>query len=295
MTKIALIDVGSNSIRMAIYQIQNQQIIAEGQRYREFVQLAKGMTSDGCINDANFDAGVQALKQFRQVIDQNQVDQVIATATEAIRRANNQKAFLAAVQAQAQIKIQVLSGYQEAYFDSLAIQKAFPTDDFLFLDMGGGSFELGAVINQRLVKADSWSYGAVTLYDLLRQPDCLSRHQQQQLQKLLQPCWSEFKGLTASKLVVIGGVHQVLFEVMQLKANCWQPAQTITRWVERVQHNNLAANSALANMEFVRAPFMPAGLMPLREILTQFAIQQVSFCSYALRDGILADLLKNKM
>lgn len=294
MLKLALIDIGSNSIRMAIYQIKNQQVSQEIQRYREFVQLAKEMTNDGCINDANFKAGVATLKQFRQILDQNHITKIIATATEAIRQAKNQAAFLQAVKQQAQIDIQVLSGYQEAYFDSLAIQKAIDEPNFLFLDMGGGSFELGTVLNHQLAQAHSWPYGAVKLYDRLGQPDCLTVLQQQQLQSLLEPCLQKCQSAHLQQLVVIGGVHRALFEVMQLPANQWQPASVILRWIKRIQHNNLAANSALTNMEFARAPFMPVGLMPLKAIIQKFNIQQINFCSFALRDGILVDFLQQK-
>ncbi|UQS84056.1 Ppx/GppA phosphatase family protein [Bombilactobacillus thymidiniphilus] len=293
MTKLALIDIGSNSIRMAIYQIEQQQV-KEFQRYREFVQLAKNMTTDGCINADNFQAGIAVLVRFRTIIQQMNVTNLKAIATEAVRQAKNQRDFLVAAQNKAAIKINVLTGQQEAYYDYLAIKKVVSKRDFLFLDTGGGSFELCVVHNRQLKQAGCWPYGAVKLYDKLSQPNCLSRQAKSELTNLLRHCWHEINGSNISDLVVIGGVHRSLFEVMQLPFNTWQESLPILRWIERIQHNNLAANSALSNMEFSRAPFMPVGLMPLKNIIEHFAIQRVLFCPYALRDGVLAEFMHQR-
>ena len=291
MAKLALIDIGSNSIRMVLYQIDNQYQAQEITRYRHFVQLAKDMTAAGAINQLNFAAGIQTLQQFHQIIIEQQVTKVIATATEAIRKASNQSEFLQAAQVQAQIKIQVLTGQQEAYYDALAIQTHLNLSDFLFLDTGGGSFEWGWRSSQGL-KAASWPYGAVKLYDELHKPQQLSLTLIEQLQQYLFKYMRKIQPSDRLNLVVIGGVHNTLFTVMQQAADQWLPVEQVDSWVKLIEHNSLTQNLKLENMEMQRAPFMAVGLLPLSTVLNYFSIAQVCFSKVGLRNGILWEYLQ---
>ena len=291
MAKLALIDIGSNSIRMVLYQIDNQYQAQEITRYRHFVQLAKDMTAAGAINKPNFAAGIQTLQQFHQIIVEQQVTKVIATATEAIRKASNQSEFLRAAQVQAQIKIQVLTGQQEAYYDALAIQTHLNLTNFLFLDTGGGSFEWGWRSSQGL-RAASWPYGAVKLYDELHKPQQLSLTLIDQLQQYLFKYMRKIQPSDRLNLVVIGGVHNTLFTVMQQAADQWLPVEQVGSWVKLIEHNSLTQNLKLENMEMQRAPFMAAGLLPLSTVLNYFSIAQVCFSKVGLRNGILWEYLQ---
>lgn len=291
MAKLALIDIGSNSIRMVLYQIDNQYQAQEITRYRHFVQLAKDMTAAGAINQLNFAAGIQTLQQFHQIIIEQQVTKVIATATEAIRKASNQSEFLQAAQVQAQIKIQVLTGQQEAYYDALAIQTHLNLSDFLFLDTGGGSFEWGWR-SSRGLKAASWPYGAVKLYDELHKPQQLSLTLIEQLQQYLFKYMRKIQPSDRLNLVVIGGVHNTLFTVMQQATDHWLPVEQVDSWVKLIEHNSLTQNLKLENMEMQRAPFMAVGLLPLSTVLNYFSIAQVCFSKVGLRNGILWEYLQ---
>ncbi|WP_181189532.1 Ppx/GppA phosphatase family protein [Bombilactobacillus bombi] len=292
MTKVALIDIGSNSIRMVLYQIDAQRQYHELERYRHFVQLAKDMTAAGEINTANFQSGIAALRQFQQIINQQQVDQVIATATEAIRQAKNKQDFIQAAWQQAQIKIRVLSGKQEAAYDALAIQTDLQLQNFLFLDTGGGSFEMGAVGQQELLQAGSWPFGAVKLYDSLHAPTQLSSTQIKKVQQHLQQGLQQINSHNMRRLVVIGGVHRTLFTIMDQPAAHWLSAAKVNSWVQLIQQNSLAQNLTLEHMETQRAPFMPAGLLPLKTIIDYFAVQQICFSKAGLRNGILQEYLE---
>ena len=291
MAKLALIDIGSNSIRMVLYQIDNQYQAQEITRYRHFVQLAKDMTAAGAINQLNFAAGIQTLQQFHQIIIEQQVTKVIATATEAIRKASNQSEFLQAAQVQAQINIQVLTGQQEAYYDSLAIQTHLNLSDFLFLDTGGGSFEWGWR-SSRGLKAASWPYGAVKLYDELHKPQQLSLTLIEQLQQYLFKYMRKIQPSDRLNLVVIGGVHNTLFTVMQQATDHWLPVEQVDSWVKLIEHNSLTQNLKLENMEMQRAPFMAVGLLPLSTVLNYFSIAQICFSKVGLRNGILWEYLQ---
>lgn len=291
MAKLALIDIGSNSIRMVLYQIDNQYQAQEITRYRHFVQLAKDMTTAGAINQLNFAAGIQTLQQFHQIIIEQRVTKVIATATEAIRKASNQSEFLQAAQVQAQIKIQVLTGQQEAYYDALAIQTHLNLSDFLFLDTGGGSFEWGWR-SSRGLKAASWPYGAVKLYDELHKPQQLSLTLIEQLQQYLFKYMRKIQPSDRLNLVVIGGVHNTLFTVMQQATDHWLPVEQVDSWVKLIEHNSLTQNLKLENMEMQRAPFMAVGLLPLSTVLNYFSIAQVCFSKVGLRNGILWEYLQ---
>lgn len=292
MSKLALIDIGSNSIRMVLYQINVKQQVKELKRYRHFVQLAKDMTATGAINQDNFTAGIQVLKNFQQIIMEQKVDRVIATATEAIRQASNQKDFIQAAKQQAQIAIIVLTGQQEAEYDAIAIKTDLHLTDFLFLDTGGGSFEMGVVQQQKLTQADSWPYGAVKLYDYLNNPQQLTIAQIKNVQQLLQQKLQKINSQNIRRLVVIGGVHRALFTIMDQPDSHWLAHDKVESWVQLLQQNSLQQNLTLERIEAQRAPFIPAGLLPLKTVMEYFNVKQVCFSKAGLRNGILQEYLE---
>lgn len=292
MQKIALIDIGSNSIRMALYQIDDQYQVQEIQRYREFVQLAKNRTANGAINSANFQAGIQALCKFQTIIKSHQIQQVVATATEAVRKASNQSAFIQTAQQVADIKITVLTGQQEAYYDFLAVQQSCLQADFLFLDTGGGSFELGVVQQRQLQQTGSWPWGAVNLFDLLQQPQQLNAAQQSQIRRLILTSLQSISHKTISHLVMLGGVHRCLMEMIGASPATWLTRKQLQKWIVKIINNSLAENLKLSQMEPQRAPFMPVGLLPLATIMEHFQVQQVQFCRNGLREGILVEYIR---
>lgn len=146
----AAIDLGSNSFRLTLAQINTQTSSANGgyitplYTLHETVRLAAGLTSNQLLSQTAIDKALQALTRFRQNLVQTQPKNIYAIATSALRRALNAQAFLQPAEQLLNSPIKVISGHEEGrliYSGSL-YQKAIDQQKRLVIDIGGGSTEL---------------------------------------------------------------------------------------------------------------------------------------------------------
>src|SRR5699024_892260 len=167
MKKIALLDLGSNYTRMAIYQINSDNFFQEIKRFKEMTRLAEGMGETGqklTLKKAAIERAVAALEKFKAEYEKEHgltLEHGVPTA--AVPAASNSADFLKIVKDNSGVDIEILSGDSEAYYDYAGVMHAFELENCLICDMGGGSFELALVKDRQAVDYISIPYGAVTL------------------------------------------------------------------------------------------------------------------------------------
>lgn len=138
--RIGIIDIGSNSIRLVVYDrlarmpavLFNEKVMAG---------LGRGLAETGALDAEAIARALIALRRFRQLAEQIGVGQLRAVATAAVRDASNGAAFLTQIEALG-ITTEVLSGTQEARMAGHGVLSAFPGADGMVGDLGGGSLEL---------------------------------------------------------------------------------------------------------------------------------------------------------
>ena len=119
---IAVIDLGSNSLRMSVNAVMPDGKWKILLKLRETVRLGEGMT-DGCLRAESVERVVRALEQYRLAAASAGCDEMIATATQAVRIAKNRRDFLDAAKARADIDFRILTGEEEARYSFLAVKE----------------------------------------------------------------------------------------------------------------------------------------------------------------------------
>lgn len=127
----AAIDIGSNSIRLAL---------SDGTTTSQITQLAFGIQNSGVLSPVGVTATIEALKQFKSVCDERGVTDIFVFATEAVRRAKDGDEFCKSVKAATGLTVNVLSGTQEAQLALKGTTK--PDGPVTVCDLGGGSLEI---------------------------------------------------------------------------------------------------------------------------------------------------------
>jgi exopolyphosphatase/guanosine-5'-triphosphate,3'-diphosphate pyrophosphatase len=143
--RVAVVDIGTNSTRLLIADIEDGRVTAELERRSNVTRLGAGVDSDGRLNDEAINRVFATLDEFREAIDSEQPQRAVAVLTSAVRDAANGKEFAAAVRDRYRLEPHVLSGDQEARFTFLGATSERDPDDrtpTLVIDIGGGSTEL---------------------------------------------------------------------------------------------------------------------------------------------------------
>ena len=139
--RLAVIDVGSNSVRMVVYP---STALASPPLFNEKAMcgLGRGQTPGGALAEEAMDRATDTIARFAHVATAMGVGVIDAAATAAVREASNRDEFLRRIQAEAGIAVRILSGKEEARLSARGVLAASPGASGLVGDLGGGSLEL---------------------------------------------------------------------------------------------------------------------------------------------------------
>lgn len=160
-TNIGIIDIGSNSIRLAIYETAPQGAYRLINEKKESARLSEKMNPEGAMERAEILSIVPILRQFREVCRAYACRQVRVAATAAIRNAANAEEIKALLEAQTGLDIEILTGEQEAYYGFVAVAGGMTNEDGFIIDIGGGSTEIALFQGRRMISSVSLPIGAV--------------------------------------------------------------------------------------------------------------------------------------
>lgn len=161
--KTAIIDLGSNSVRLIIILIQKGRHYKLIEQEKEMVRLGENLYEDNMLKEAAMERTMKTLGLFRDLIESHKAEKVILTATAAVRNADNRDVFLNRIKDEFNWNFQVVSGEREAFLGYLGVINTINENSFLIADIGGGSTEISLIQNRKLVESVSLNFGSVTL------------------------------------------------------------------------------------------------------------------------------------
>ncbi|MDI2589049.1 Ppx/GppA family phosphatase [Psychrobacillus sp. NEAU-3TGS] len=159
----AIIDIGSNSIRLVVYSYNSLQGLLEHHNFKTVARLSMYIDSKGNLNEDGVQVLLETLTKFKEILKDIQVKHVFAAATAAIRQAENKEEILAYIEDKLGLSLSILTAEQEAYFGYLAVIHSTNIPTAITIDMGGGSTEITYYENKKLVHMHSLPFGAVSL------------------------------------------------------------------------------------------------------------------------------------
>ncbi len=289
MQPIAVIDLGSNSVRMSINAICEDGKWRNLAKYRETVRLGQGM-EDGLLRAEAMERVVAALQKFALAAASAGCEEIVATATQAVRIAKNREEFLAMAEERAGVRFRVLSGEEEARYSFLAVTETLPMESGLIFDTGGGSTEIMLVKNRRLIHSVSTPCGAVMLTERFS-----GRPQSELYAEVARvigavPWLSEAKGLA---IYGVGGSARTLgclFKGRKLELpeinGLEISAGAAAAIYRRVDETPAAERAKIKGMDASRADVILAGLTPLKVMADLLESPKVVLCAYGVKEGV---------
>ncbi len=219
--RIGLIDVGSNTIRLVIFNIDKNSFynISELQNIKVPARLVQ-YVEDGVMNEKGIQILVKLMESYLQIIEKYQVDQMIAVATAAVRNSKNVDQILHRVEDETGLKLMVLSGQEEAFYGNYAVRYTFNIQDGISVDIGGGSTEVTLFKNKKVVNSESFPFGAVSLaQQFFADKEHSNKKAIKEMRKWLKNQFQKVDWLKECKipLIGIGGSARNIAEVYQLQ------------------------------------------------------------------------------
>ncbi len=295
---LAAVDLGSNSFRLQIARVENDQLyMLDG--LREPVRLAAGLTADKRLDKEAQQRGLACLQRFGERLRGLPREAVRAVGTNSLRVAKNAAEFLRPAEAALGFPIEVIAGREEARLIYLGVAQGLPHSDDrrMVMDIGGGSTEfiIGGGIEPR--KLESLYMGCVS-YSLryfpggelskpgFKQAELAARSE-------LQTIAVEFSRGNWDVALGSSGSARMLCDILEMNG---YSGDGITRdGLEQLRAQLLKAGNVrrldLLGLKPDRVPVLPGGFAIMYAAFCELGIEQIQPALGALREGVLYDLL----
>lgn len=161
--KIGVIDIGTNSMRLLITDIIDNNLINR-QKYVNTTRIGQGVDKNGYITSEAIDRNINALKEYREKCVESKCEKIYCIGTSAIRDSKNREEFIKKAKKEANIDVEVIEGSKEAELGFLGVINGInKKDDILVIDIGGGSTEFIFGDINGIKKSKSVNIGALRL------------------------------------------------------------------------------------------------------------------------------------
>jgi exopolyphosphatase / guanosine-5'-triphosphate,3'-diphosphate pyrophosphatase len=193
MQRTAVIDMGSNSFRLVVFQHEPGSWWSLADEIREPVRVSAGMGEEGVLAPEPMKRAIATATVFSSFLEASGVDRVDAVATSAIRDARNRDDLLGRIRDRTGLEVRVISGAEEAWYGYLAIVNSTTLSDGFGIDVGGGSVQVMHVADRRLLEAESVRLGAVRVSEAFLPGERAKPKQLQALRDHVARTLSEFE------------------------------------------------------------------------------------------------------
>ncbi len=297
---IAIIDIGSNSIRLVVYEKLSRNLTP---LYNEksSCALAEGVAQSGILRQKNIQKALKTMRRFALVIKLMKVKQAFCIATSAVREAKNGQHFVALVQKIINIDIEILSGEEEAKFAALGASSGLVDFVGIVGDLGGGSLELSLLEGVKTKINETFSLGVIRLKE---EAGGDIKVAQQYLSRQLDNSKIIAKAKKQKYFCAIGGTWRAIAKLYQLLNN--YPLKMVQDYRIKAKDLLQFCNEIVTQyergkkyrgMEYVsegRVFSLPFGALLLREIIKRNRFDHIIFSALGVREGYLFAKLSKK-
>jgi exopolyphosphatase/guanosine-5'-triphosphate,3'-diphosphate pyrophosphatase len=275
-------------------------------REKEMVRLGSGGLDGKALTHEGMTAALQALSRFSRLAHSHQVEEILAAATSAVREAENGGEFLATVERETGIRVQVIPGTEEARLIHLAAIYGVDVAgaSAVVVDVGGGSVEITHGSGTSLRVAHSFKLGVIRLTERLVRTDPISGREERKLvrhiEEELSKCLREIRDAGFDRVIGTSGTILSLGTVATADRrrasddvrNLRVPAKQIHRLRREVARNGISTRMKMPGLDPRRADLIVAGAVLLDTVLQQLGADEITLCDFALREGLILDYIQ---
>ncbi len=289
----AIIDIGSNSVRMVLYGgsprapviLLNEKVVA---------RLGREIATTGRLADEAVDLAMRGLSRYAMILQDLGIEDVEVVATAAAREAENGPDFLGQIRALG-LEPRLLSGEEEARISAMGVIGAFPDAAGVVADLGGGSLELVQIADGDCKAGTSLPLGTLRLPEIRGQKPAETRKAASRILK--EAGWGE---PIDGALYLVGGTWRAM-ATYAMTADAYPLSDPHGFELTYEEALDLAATMAVGkpdNLQIsprissLRAASMPDAGALLMALLKKLKPASIVFSSWGLREGLLYDRLE---
>lgn len=302
MKTLGIIDIGSNSIKLIVVEI-------DADSYSEIFHKKFQTRLFDFVGIENKELSPEGMKNFfgiiftfKKLCDDFNCDEIIAVATESLRQIKNSKEIIDNISNSLDINIRILSPIEECYLGYIS---SIPENlnNYVHLDVGGGSVEIGLVKDNCLKKSVSIPMGTLIIKNKFHIEDNISKEKILQIQeyindKLNNILWiNECKNLPAviigGSIKTIGRIHQKEFNITANIHGYKLLNNDIDLLLQKIRIMSLEDIMYTTGISKTRGDILLGALILLNSLLLHLQSSKIIISKYTIREGIIKYYIKN--
>ncbi len=293
--RIGVVDVGSNSIRLVVYDVRGR---AMQPRFNEKVLagLGRGLPETGHLSPEGVAMAMSSLARFASITRAQKVETLFAFATAAVREAADGKEFIRRVKAETGLTLRVLSGTEEARFAAQGVLAGSPGIGGVAGDLGGSSLELAVLSGGNYKRGSTYPLGPFAL-------DTGGAFNEQKIAAKVHDALARSPELTKPIDIFyavggawrnIGAIHMELARApLHMLQNYQMDAPKLLTLLDELIGGKKHA-ALVDEVSRRRSSTIPYAAIVLKTILELGRVKSVMISSYGVREGIIYDGLSEE-
>jgi len=295
--KTAIIDIGSNTIRLVLYKYNRLEGLREFGNIKTVARLRTYLQADGEMSEEGIVLLAETLSSFKKIIDDYEVTDIKATATAAIRQAKNNQAIIERMEKETGILIDLLTEEEEAYFGFVAVAHSMDTKSAVTIDIGGGSTEITLFEDKKLQKTISFPFGTVSLKEKFVSGEVINQEEKVFLQQYVRQQFEQLDWIQEAALPVIGiggsarniaQIHQQLVDYPISGVHQYEikidDILSLSQYIEKLSFEQLKQLDGLSSD---RADIIGIALEVFRELMVIVNANAFQISKKGLREGLI--------
>ena len=299
MAKVtAVIDIGSNSARMAVFKKTSRFGFYLLREEKSKVRISEGAYENGGnLQDFAIERAINALREFLLIAKSLKTRKILCVATSAVRDAPNRAEFIKRVKDELNLKIKVIDGDKEAFYGGVAAANLLYEKNGVTIDIGGGSTELALIRNKRIESTISLKLGTVRLKELFFDKGDI-KGAKAYIKEEIKKLGTIFN---SKKVFGIGGTIRALSQAIMKKIEYPLDILHGFTYSVKAQKDFLEKIIEMSDEELLKAGIKPERLDVIRpgtliflELLEYLSAKEVITSGVGVREGVfLSDLLRH--
>jgi exopolyphosphatase/guanosine-5'-triphosphate,3'-diphosphate pyrophosphatase len=292
----AVIDVGSNSVRLVFYRLEGRAIWTV---YNEKVLagLGRDLAVTGRLSPDGAAAAIDALTRFRVLIEAAKPDEVFTVATAAVRDAADGPIFRARVRELTGLDLRVLTGQEEARYAALGVLAGLPHATGLVGDLGGASLELTRILDGEPGQGVTLPLGPFAIADRGKAGAdkvraAVERHLRPLAGRFDATCFNAVGGAWRNFALIHMRMSGYPLEIVHQYEIAAHDALDAAAFVSRQSKGSLDRIEGISRR---RLETVPHAALILEGLIQHLGIERIVLSAYGLREGLLLDAARPRL
>lgn len=286
--KYAVIDIGSNTVRLCIYEFRKNKLSLV--LNRRVMALLGSKVKDGALSREGIAAACEALLSLKKFITSANVHKTFVFATAALRNISNTEEAVAEIQEKTGFLIDVLSGEEEAFLTFSGAAHEQEIYDGVIADIGGGSTELVLIKEGKPVQTASLPIGSLVAFVRFVGKRPATKGQIMEIRRYVRDLiHNSFEtGLSGEVLFGIGGAARTAHELEKiLYPTSGGAMETLEVLLERLLSDETLAEESILKASPERLDTALPGVAILCEVAAFFGCMRLDVCRAGVREGYI--------